>query len=146
MQLSDAAWLSPLPAVHTKLLLPWPLDNVNNVGRAEYSTAGGGSLVLNAWHQDQVVQVPQGAICLAGNAFCENAILAYGDRVFTVQPHPEFSNELIADYVDILRGTGDYPDDRMDLAKDATLTPVENARLATSIARFFLTRSANVDA
>tara|TARA_R110000850_G_scaffold194_8_gene1503 strand:- start:1641 stop:2339 length:699 start_codon:yes stop_codon:yes gene_type:complete len=116
------------------------------VGRAEYSTAGGGSLVLNAWHQDQVVQVPQGAICLAGNAFCENAILAYGDRVFTVQPHPEFSNELIADYVDILRGTGDYPDDRMDLAKDATLTPVENARLATSIARFFLTRSANVDA
>ncbi|MGC1260993.1 MAG: hypothetical protein WA873_10080, partial [Jannaschia helgolandensis] len=68
------------------------------------------------------------------------------DRVFTVQPHPEFSNELIADYVDILRGTGDYPDDRMDLAKDATLTPVENPRLATSIARFFLTRTANVDA
>ena len=39
--------------------------------------------------------VPDDARVLASNAFCENAILAYGDTIWTVQPHPEFGNDFI---------------------------------------------------
>ncbi|WP_179379007.1 type 1 glutamine amidotransferase [Jannaschia marina] len=116
------------------------------VGRREYALPDGGTLALNAWHQDQVVDRPEGATRLAGNAFCENAILAYGQRAFTVQPHPEFSNNLIRDYVTTRRGTGTYPDDLMNQAEVGATAPVDNARLATTIATFFRTRSTHVDA
>lgn len=116
------------------------------VGRHDYTTDDGQTLSLNAWHQDQVVDRPDGATCLAGSPFCKNAILAYGDRAFTVQPHPEFSNDLIGDYLSMRRGTGTYPDDRMDAAQDALSQPVENPRIGNAIARFFLTRTAHVDA
>jgi GMP synthase-like glutamine amidotransferase len=48
---------------------------------------------LNAVHQDQVIEKPINATCVASSAFCENAILTYGDKILTVQAHPEFTNE-----------------------------------------------------
>lgn len=116
------------------------------IGRRDYTLPGGETVALNAWHQDQVVTRPDGATCTGSNAFCENAILTYGKRAFTVQPHPEFSNDLIRDYVTMRRGTGTYPDDLMAQAEADTISPVDNARLAAMIANFFLTRSADVHA
>ncbi|SER06492.1 type 1 glutamine amidotransferase [Thalassovita taeanensis] len=55
----------------------------------------GKPMVLNAWHQDQVTQVPPSARVVATNAFCENAALLYGDHIFTVQPHPEFAARML---------------------------------------------------
>lgn len=117
-----------------------------SVGRRRYETAGGGALWLNAWHQDQVAVLPEGAVCLAGNAFCPNAIVAYGDRMFTVQPHPEYDGDLIADFVGLRRGTGSYPDARMDAALANRDGPVDKARLGRAIARFFLERRTDVEA
>ena len=57
-------------------------------------------MALNAWHQDQVVEVPEGAEVVATSPFCENAALVYGDRAFTVQAHPEFSNAFTADMIE----------------------------------------------
>ncbi|MGB3555160.1 MAG: type 1 glutamine amidotransferase [Jannaschia sp.] len=115
-----------------------------SVGRREYHTTSGATLALNAWHQDQVTRLPDGATALASNAFCDNAIVAYGRNAFTVQPHPEFENDLIAEYVAERRGTGTYPDDRMDAAAEGTRHPIDNARLANAIAGFFRTRAADV--
>jgi len=64
------------------------------IGSQDYDFDGE-SLPLNAWHQDQVVERPQGARVVASNDFCENAALAYGDHIFTVQAHPEFEAETI---------------------------------------------------
>ncbi len=114
------------------------------VGRTEYDLATGGRIALNAWHQDQVVERPAGAVPLASGGACENAILAYGRRAFTVQAHPEFSNDLIAGFVDVRRGTGTYPDDRLDAALAATADPVRADAIADAIARFFLKRDARV--
>ena len=116
------------------------------LGRTEYDLIGGGSIALNAWHQDQVVERPEGATPLARSAFCANAILAYGRRAFTLQAHPEFDPGLIADFVAARRGTGTYPDDRMDAAARATDQPVQPGAVGDAIARFFLTRVARVDA
>ena len=115
------------------------------LGRTEYDLKDGTRLMLNAWHQDQVTALPDGAETLASNAFCENAIVAYGRQAFTVQPHPEFDNSLLTDYVAMRRGTGTYPDDRMQAAADGTAHPVDNAAIGTAIARFFRTRQARVD-
>ncbi|PWJ18186.1 type 1 glutamine amidotransferase [Jannaschia seohaensis] len=114
------------------------------LGRRTYRLEDGGEIALSAWHQDQVVALPEGATRLASNGFCENAILAYGDRAFTVQAHPEFSGEIISAYVEARRGTGTYSNDMMDqAARDAPL-PLDTGRLGDAIARFFKTRVAYV--
>lgn len=47
-------------------------------------------VALLASHQDQVFDLPQGATLLATNDFCPVAGFTVQDRVFCVQPHPEF--------------------------------------------------------
>lgn len=64
------------------------------VGAQDYDFAGE-SVTLNAWHQDQVTQAPDGAEVIGWNDFCPNAALAYGDRALTVQAHPEFGDGFI---------------------------------------------------
>ncbi len=106
-----------------------------SVGRTEYDW-GGETLALNAWHQDQVAERPEGAKVLATNAFCENAALLYGDTAFTVQAHPEFTPEWTADMIEG-RGRGLVPDPLLDAAAAATGQPLHDAVLADRIARFF---------
>jgi len=43
-------------------------------------------------HQDQVTKLPEGAVLLAGNDFCPNAMFRLGS-ILTIQGHPEFSKE-----------------------------------------------------
>ncbi len=45
-------------------------------------------------HQDQVVQLPQEAQCLAGNDFCPNGMFVINDKVLGIQAHPEFTPEI----------------------------------------------------
>jgi GMP synthase-like glutamine amidotransferase len=108
------------------------------VGRTLYDF-GGDQVALNAWHQDQVTLKPDSAAVCASSEFCENAALVYGDRMFTVQAHPEFSPALVADMVE-KRGRGMVPDPLLDRAVAATSDPIDNARLATQIAAFFQKR------
>jgi len=44
---------------------------------------------LNVCHQDQVVALPPGAQCLAGNDHCPNALFALDERCLGMQAHPE---------------------------------------------------------
>ena len=41
--------------------------------------------------QDQVVEMPKNAVRLGGNKMCPNAIIQVGERMMSVQAHPEFS-------------------------------------------------------
>ena len=106
------------------------------VGRTEYDM-NGSKIALNAWHQDQVTQRPQGARVLAGNAFCENAILAYGDTIWTVQPHPEYGADFIRGLIRT-RGPGVVPDDQLRLADETLDGPVANDQMGDHMAAFFL--------
>ncbi|UWQ18645.1 type 1 glutamine amidotransferase [Jannaschia sp. M317] len=115
-----------------------------SVGRRDYAIEGADPIALNAWHQDQVITLPTDAKRLAQNDFCENAMLVYGTRAFTVQAHPEFQNRLIGDLVHRRRGTGTYPDDRMDQASRDIALPVQSDRMGDAIARFLKTRVVHV--
>lgn len=105
------------------------------VGRTRYDWQGK-ELVLNAWHQDQVVDLPEGAEILASNEHCKAAMLGYGDQIWTVQPHPEFSNEFIRGLIE-QRGRGVVPDALLDAATEELSNPVDNPEIATFLVEFF---------
>ncbi|NCO21127.1 MAG: type 1 glutamine amidotransferase [Rhodobacterales bacterium] len=106
-----------------------------SVGRQVYDFDGE-EVALNAWHQDQVTQRPAAARVCASNGFCENAALVYGDSIFTVQAHPEFTPDFVAGLIE-KRGRGLVPDPLLDAATAQTDAPVDNTRLARQIADFF---------
>ncbi|SFJ05579.1 type 1 glutamine amidotransferase [Jannaschia pohangensis] len=116
------------------------------IGRHDYDMPDGTRMALNAWHQDQVLVAPEGATCLASSPFCTNAMLSYGHKAFTVQPHPEFDGPLIHDMIQMRRGTGTYPDDLMQSALSDVDRANDSDRMARMIANFFLTRQTDVHA
>ena len=111
------------------------------VGPQDYDF-GGQKVTLNAWHQDQVVELPEGAEVIATNGFCENAALLYADRAFTVQAHPEFPDEFIAGLIEHRGST--VPEPLIDAAR-AGLGTADPASVADRIEAFFrLPRAAAV--
>lgn len=106
------------------------------VGRTEYQTESG-PVTLNAWHQDQVVKRPDGAKVLASNSFCENAVLAYGDTIWTVQPHPEYGSDFIKGLIDT-RGKGVVPEAQLDQATAKLGQPNDSSTIAQQMAAFFM--------
>ncbi len=102
------------------------------VGRQSYDFDGK-TVDLNAWHQDQVTVLPEGAQVLGSSASCENAMVAYGDRIFTVQAHPEFGPELVQGLI-THRGEGVLSDDLLADARVGLSKPVDNPALADRLA------------
>jgi GMP synthase-like glutamine amidotransferase len=75
------------------------------MGRMDYEWVGtrpvkpdapDASLALLASHQDQVLALPVGATLQARSAFCPVAAYSVDDRVFCIQPHPEFVEDYSA--------------------------------------------------
>jgi GMP synthase-like glutamine amidotransferase len=54
-------------------------------------------------HQDQVLEAPDEARVLAGNEFCENAVMQVGDHILTFQGHPEFVPGLSREIMEFRR-------------------------------------------
>ena len=108
------------------------------VGRQTYDWDGQ-AVALNAWHQDQVVSLPDDAEVLSGNAFCKNAALIYQKKAFTVQPHPEFENDFTGQ-LSAIRGKGVVPDPLLEAMRQDLDKPIDNGLLAQKIAQFFLER------
>ena len=74
-----------------------------SVGPTDYVGTDGGAERVIAWHQDQVTQLPVGAEVIGSSAFCANAVLAYDTRALTLQPHPEFTADFMADLLEARR-------------------------------------------
>lgn len=105
------------------------------VGATDYDFAGE-KLTLNAWHRDQVTEVPSGAKVIASNDFCANAALLYDDRALTVQAHPEFRPAFV-DGLMKTRGKGLVPDEVMAAAATRLADPLQDKTMAGRIAAFF---------
>lgn len=108
-----------------------------SIGAREYETTGGSTLHLNAWHQDQVVELPPEAAVFAANDFCKYAGLVYGHKALSIQPHPEFSNAIVADYARLRYASGDYPPEMLEKAQANTLGVSDSAVFAQRIGDFF---------
>lgn len=92
-------------------------------------------IVINAIHQDQVLEVPDGARVIASSEFCPIAALAYGDQAITFQPHPEFS---VAYEQALLRELGGktIPQDRSEPALALLADPATAANDADTLAKW----------
>lgn len=69
---------------------------------------------LLASHQDQVLELPDGARLVATSAFCPVAAYAKGQEVFCVQAHPEFVPDYSAFLINRRRSS--WPDAMVDAA------------------------------
>ncbi len=104
------------------------------VGRTDYDLDGQ-TVTLNAWHQDQVVSLPDGARVTGTNDFCQNAMVAYGDTIWTVQAHPEYGDGFIKGLMDT-RGKGLVPDELMQAATNRLPANDDNPKIGRLMAEF----------
>lgn len=109
-----------------------------SVGIVEYNLEGHEEPVpLYAWHQDQVVTLPKDASVAGSTTFCQYAALAYGNKAYSLQPHPEFTapffNKLFA-----ARKEG-LPQIAIEQAQESVKNaiPTDSAAIAKSIAAFY---------
>jgi GMP synthase-like glutamine amidotransferase len=101
---------------------------------ADYRLTGKASLFF---HQDQVETVPEGARVIGGNTFCPIGALAYDFPALSVQYHPEFGKDYIAELA-TLYGGGRIPRDAADAALESLATAeVDNTAVARNVAQFF---------
>ena len=105
-----------------------------SVGHTEY-TYKGRPTALNAWHQDQVVSVPEGAEIIGSSEFCAAAALVYGDRIWSIQPHPEYGAQVI-DALVTYRGPGVVPDHMLAEVRDTLGAPTNQTDIAAAMAAF----------
>lgn len=107
------------------------------IGRQSYNFADQTDCAINAWHQDQVTDLPKDATVIAENDFCKYAGLVYGKKAFTMQPHPEMSNPVIKAYVEVRAGTANYPDALMQDALANSELSIHDQEIAKKIGGFF---------
>jgi GMP synthase-like glutamine amidotransferase len=108
------------------------------VGRQTYDL-NGQSVHLNAWHQDQITILPPSAQVIGANKHCAYAALTYGQHILTLQPHPELSNPVIADYLRVRGADPTYPPKLIEAAKIENSLPTDDAAIAAQIATFIHT-------
>jgi GMP synthase (glutamine-hydrolysing) len=106
-----------------------------SAGRTHYDFSGV-ELALNAWHRDQVTELPPGARVLASSPRCAHAALLYGDRGLSIQPHPEFSADFIARLAELTPPLTMGQADK-DAVLKANSGDLSNQTVAEMIADFF---------
>lgn len=76
------------------------------------------TLIINQMHRDVVVKVPDDFQVYATSKFCENQGMEFGNRVITIQGHPEFANDYVKELLLVRRGVV-ISEDCVDEALDA---------------------------
>ncbi len=105
-----------------------------SVGRQTYDCRGR-AVSVNAWHQDQVVELPPGAEVIARSDFCRYAGFVMGDGVWTIQPHPEFDADMVAALLEH-RAPGVVPPNLIDAARKDNALPNDRMDVADEMAAF----------
>lgn len=55
----------------------------------------GSEVLVTQWHEDQVAQLPVGAITLASSPLCPNQVFRIGSKTYGTQFHPEVDSSII---------------------------------------------------
>ncbi len=125
---SDQGWGVGLHQYQVEQQHSWMQSSARQVG-------------IYAFHQDQVVQLPQTAEVFLSSEFCPYAGLSYGNSIISVQAHPEFEaayeNALLEAY-----GGSVVPEDvcAPALAGMRAGEQADTGLLANWFAEFFLSR------
>ena len=107
----------------------WNIGAIDYTAEAAEGHVGlGDGFRLLASHQDQVLDLPDGATLLASAPTCPIAAYTVGDRVICVQGHPEFDPGLVAVLYEGRRER--VGSDAVDTALATLDRPLDNERVA----------------
>ncbi|MFK7859874.1 MAG: type 1 glutamine amidotransferase [Granulosicoccus sp.] len=112
-----------------------------SVGRVDYALDSKvfndipkNSIPLMAFHQDQVTELPEGAVNAGSSDICQHAALVYDTRILTIQPHPEFDKSFVGG---LLEARGDVlPKDILDKAMSTLHEPIVQDPVARTLKDF----------
>ncbi|WP_430473588.1 glutamine amidotransferase-related protein [Thalassospira lucentensis] len=105
-----------------------------NASNSDWLANSAPTIRINAFHQDQVVELPEGATVWASSDFCPYAGLQYGANAASIQPHPEFMRPYEQA---LLEARNDLiPEDIHKAAMDSLENPISSTDFATSIVKF----------
>ena len=91
-------------------------------------------MLLRSIHKDQVTELPEGAIVLAGNNSCPNSSIGIGDHILTFQGHPEFSEGYARALLNMRREI--FGEELFHTAIDSLEIDPDNHRIASCIIDF----------
>lgn len=97
--------------------------------------SGKPDFAIQAYHQDQVVDLPEDARVIARSEFCDYAALAYKDQALTFQGHPEFASDYSQALLQSRRGDT-LPVDVADAALATMDDPLDSPAIGHGIVRF----------
>jgi len=86
-------------------------------------------------HEDEVSKLPKGGKLIGGNESCEIAMFTKGDHIFSMQPHPEFSNEFSRDLY--CKWSHLFDDSSLETATNSLKSPSDRHIIASWIREFF---------
>ncbi|MEM9320343.1 MAG: type 1 glutamine amidotransferase [Pseudomonadota bacterium] len=102
-----------------------------NIGLQHYELDGK-PVTLNAWHQDQIIELPNGAEVLGSNESCRYAMVRYGPETLSVQAHPEFDSAYLGTLIEAR--AGQVPEDKRAEATANLHAPTDREMLAEMLA------------
>ena len=82
-----------------------------------------------------MVAPPADARVAGSSPFCRYAALAYGDKAYSIQPHPEFDSDFVTDLLAARRGV--LPDNIAHEAANSLGGKTSSQEFANWIADFF---------
>ena len=94
----------------------------------------GGAMLLRSNHKDQVTELPEDAIVLAGNGSCPIASIGIADHILTFQGHPEFSEGYARALLNMRREI--FGEELFHTAIDSLEIDPDNHRIASCIIDF----------
>lgn len=114
----------------------WKMGQMNYELEGPFNNAIDGQANLLAFHQDQVVELPKDATVIGKSEHCEYAALQYGQTAISIQPHPEFNDELVNDIL-VERGHL-FPKEDVDNAYQSLGDELHNPNVAKVLRNFIL--------
>ncbi len=100
-------------------------------------------VTINAWHQDQVIELPEGAKTVGQSSFCEHAAISYGKTGYSVQAHPEFDNSFISDLIELRRAS--VPAERVSEAHARLMQKSPSPAVVEQIKSFLKHQSLDIE-
>ena len=108
-----------------------------SVGHVDYQVDNVPQAVgIHAFHQDQVIELPDEANSFGSTAFCQYAFIRYKQPALSLQPHPEFNNAYVRD---LLHARGEIlPPEILKAGLESVGNPLATEWIATELINFFL--------
>ncbi|MEM8771465.1 MAG: gamma-glutamyl-gamma-aminobutyrate hydrolase family protein [Pseudomonadota bacterium] len=107
---------------------------------AAWMTPPQGRIACAVSHQDQVIDLPDGARVLAGSDFCPNGVITYAQGpAISLQPHPEFSHDYAEALMRLRRGR--IPEPLVDAGLSSLKGKSDRSLIGQWMANFYLTHT-----